>query len=94
MTIQALAKKYGSVFTLWLGNSPLVLINDLDLVKQGFNSKGNELNDRVNTILRDAITQGKGEDVAFSNHGPVWASLRRVAHSAVRYDLYSNKLIN
>ncbi len=88
MTIQDLTKKYGSVFTLWLGNSPLVLINDLDLVKQGFNSKGNELNDRVNTILRDMITQGKGEDVVLANDGPVWASLRRVAHSAVRFGTY------
>ncbi len=66
----------------------MVVINDFDLVKQGFNSKGNELNDRINTILRDIITQGKGEDVALANHGPVWASLRRVAHSAVRFGLY------
>jgi cytochrome P450 len=88
MTIQDLAKKYSSLFTLWLGNSPMVVINDFDLVKQGFNSKGNELNDRINTILRDIITQGKGEDVALANHGPVWASLRRVAHSAVRFGLY------
>jgi hypothetical protein len=88
VTIQDLAKKYGSVFTLWLGNSPMVLINDFDLAKQGFNSKGNELNDRPGTIMREMVTQGKGEDVVFGNHGPIWASLRRVAHSAVRYGLY------
>ncbi|CAG2170385.1 unnamed protein product, partial [Oppiella nova] len=33
-----------------------------------------------------------GKDVVFSDHGPVWASLRRVAHSAVRKLAVSEKL--
>ncbi|CAG2177715.1 unnamed protein product, partial [Oppiella nova] len=33
-----------------------------------------------------------GKDVVFTSHGPVWASLRRVAHSAVRKLAVSEKL--
>jgi len=84
-TIHDLAYKYGPIFTIWAGNNPMVVISDLEIVKQAFNSKNNEFNGRPETVFNDMITQGKGNDVVFTNHGPIWASLRRVAHSAVRY---------
>ena len=67
----------------------MVVIADYNLVKKGFNSKNNELMGRPVTGFSQIMLQN-GKDVAFTNHGPVWASLRRVAHSAVRYAMKSN----
>ena len=87
ITISDLHKKYRPVFTIWFGNTPSVVISDVEIVKKAFNSKNNELMGRPDGIARKIINENGGSDVVFSDHGPVWASLRRVAHSAVRYAL-------
>src|SRR5258707_1056913 len=81
VTINELHKKYGPVFTVWLGPQPAVIISDYNLVKTAFNSKHNELMGRPVTYFSKMLLQ-EGNDVLFTDHGPVWASLRRVAHSA------------
>ncbi|CAG2120033.1 unnamed protein product, partial [Medioppia subpectinata] len=90
-TITELHKTYGPVYTLWLGSQPLVSISDYNLVKTGFNSKNNELMGRNRIGFAKILLQG-GCDVVFTDHGPVWASLRRVAHSAVRKLAISERL--
>jgi len=92
ITINELHKTYGPVFTLWLGTSPMVVISDYNLIKKAFNSKDNELMGRIKTNFGEALLQ-TGKDVVFSDHGPVWASLRRVGHSAVRYSWILNFLL-
>ncbi len=62
----------------------MVIISDLELVKKAFNLKNNELMGRPDIFLKRLLTQNNGQDVVFTDHGPVWANLRRVAHSAVR----------
>ena len=84
ITVNELHKKYGPVFTMWSGSEPVVIIGDNELVKIAFNSKNNELMGRPEAAISKFFTQGKGYDVVFTDHGPVWASLRRIAHSAVR----------
>ncbi len=85
MTINELRKKYGNVFTLWFGSTPMVIISDLELVKKAFNLKNNELMGRPNIFLKKLLSsQNNGQDITFTDHGPEWASLRRVTHSAVR----------
>ncbi|CAG2177960.1 unnamed protein product [Oppiella nova] len=46
---------------------------------------------RIKTSFGEVLLQN-GKDVVFSDHGPVWASLRRVGHSAVRKLAASEKL--
>ena len=72
------------MYTFWFGNIPFVFVNDFELIKEAFNSKNNEFMGRPNIAIRDLLTQKKGVDVVLSDHGPEWASLRRVAHAAVR----------
>ncbi|CAG2111371.1 unnamed protein product [Medioppia subpectinata] len=91
VTINELHQIYGPVFTLWIGGTPMVMIAGLNLIKTAFNSKHNELMGRPKTAFSEALLQS-GSDVAFTDHGPVWASLRRVAHSAVRKLAISEKL--
>jgi hypothetical protein len=85
VTITELAKKYGSVFTIWMGRAPVVFVSDLEILKEAFNSKNNEFMGRPDITLGRLITQNKGKDIAFSDHSPVWASLRRLGHAATRY---------
>ncbi|XP_054157898.1 steroid 17-alpha-hydroxylase/17,20 lyase-like [Oppia nitens] len=90
ITINSMHKTYGPVFTFWFGNTPAVVVSDYKLLKEAFNSKGNELMGRPVTIFGKILLKN-GKDVVFSNHGPVWASLRRLAHSAVRKLAVSEK---
>lgn len=92
VTIANLEPKYGPVFTVWMGTTPMVFISDLELIKEAFNSRNNEFMGRPDIIIRDLITQGKGIDVMFTDYGPVWVSLRRVAHAGVRKLAASDKL--
>ena len=85
MTFAELHKKYGSVYTLWFGTKAFVFVSDLELAKEAFNSKNNEFMGRPKLKIRDFLTQNDGIDTVFSDHGPAWTSLRRVAHAAVRY---------
>jgi hypothetical protein len=85
VTISELSKKYGNVFTVWMGRSPVVFVSDLDLLKVEFNSKNNEFMGRPNFALSKLITQNKGKNIVFTDHGPVWASLRRLGHAATRF---------
>ncbi|CAG2105787.1 unnamed protein product, partial [Medioppia subpectinata] len=90
VTINELHKTYGRVFTVWIGGTPMVVIAGLNLIKTAFNSKNNELMGRPKAF-RQALPPS-GSNVAFTDYGPVWASLRRVAHSAVRKLVVSEKL--
>ena len=36
VVLEEVADKYGPVFTLWLGNMPLVLISDIDIGREAF----------------------------------------------------------
>ncbi|XP_054157433.1 steroid 17-alpha-hydroxylase/17,20 lyase-like [Oppia nitens] len=91
LTINSMHKTYGPVFTVWLGNLPMVVVSDYKLIKEAFNSKENELMGRPVTIFSKILLKN-GKDVLFTDHGPVWASLRRLAHSAVRKLAVSEKL--
>ena len=34
--LEKIAAKYGSVFTFWLGNRPIVVIDDIDIARDAF----------------------------------------------------------
>ncbi|XP_054157487.1 steroid 17-alpha-hydroxylase/17,20 lyase-like [Oppia nitens] len=91
LTINSMHKTYGPVFTFWLGNTPAIVVSDYKLIKEAFNSKDNELMGRPVTLFSKILTKN-GKDVVFTDHGPIWASLRRLAHSAVRKLAISEKL--
>ena len=38
-----LAKDYGPIYTFWLGDQPNVMIHDLDIAKEAFLEKKNEI---------------------------------------------------
>ena len=38
-----LSKSYGPIFTFWMGPAPMVIISDLDVAKEAFLDKKNEV---------------------------------------------------
>lgn len=84
-----LEKKYGKIFTTWLGNTPIVIMCDIDVIREAFNEKRNDFMGRQQDTSMKDITgifndYGKGSDIITADFGPAWHSLRLVAHSAVR----------
>ncbi|CAG2121827.1 unnamed protein product, partial [Medioppia subpectinata] len=79
------------MLTIWMGWTPMVYISDYNLLKTAFTAKDNALMGRVRSGF--ALAQiGAHKDILQTDYGSVWASLRRVSHSAVRKVAVSEKL--
>uniref|UniRef100_A0A671NT83 Uncharacterized protein n=1 Tax=Sinocyclocheilus anshuiensis TaxID=1608454 RepID=A0A671NT83_9TELE len=69
-----LSKKYGSVFTIWLANSPVVIISGYQALKDTMIGLGEEFSGRATYPLL-MITLGYG---VLSTSGHRWKEMRRV----------------
>ncbi|XP_068127505.1 cytochrome P450 2J6-like [Hyperolius riggenbachi] len=72
--LRQLANLYGRIYTVWLGDAPLVVLNGFRTVKEGIVSHSEELSGRpVASFLQDLLG-GKGIITA---NGPTWKQQRR-----------------
>lgn len=86
-----LSKKYGTVFTFWIGSTPNIIVCDPKLVIQGLKNK--TIAGRPDFIVSELLFDGKkNSDVVFADFSSEWSLLRRVAHSAVRQYAFSHRL--
>uniref|UniRef100_A0A673HIN8 Uncharacterized protein n=1 Tax=Sinocyclocheilus rhinocerous TaxID=307959 RepID=A0A673HIN8_9TELE len=69
-----LSKKYGSVFTIWLANSPVVIISGYQALKDTMIGLGEEFSGRATYPLLMKITLGYG---VLSTSGHRWKEMRR-----------------
>ncbi|XP_076351965.1 steroid 17-alpha-hydroxylase/17,20 lyase-like isoform X1 [Tachypleus tridentatus] len=83
-------KKYGPVFTLWVGR-PAIIVNNWEVTRDALIVKRNEVIGRNKTLLAEIIKQGY-EDIVFADYSQEWEVLRKMAHSAVRKYAVSDKL--
>uniref|UniRef100_A0A3P8ZYU8 Uncharacterized protein n=1 Tax=Esox lucius TaxID=8010 RepID=A0A3P8ZYU8_ESOLU len=67
---------YGSVFTVWLGSTPVVVLSGYQAIKEAFVNQGEEFSGRANYPLIMTITQGYGVLVS---SGKRWKDLRRIS---------------
>ncbi|XP_053312611.1 cytochrome P450 2C20-like [Spea bombifrons] len=80
-TLSKLAKHYGNTYTIWLGHTPMVVLNGYQAVKNALVSHSEELSGRpVASFIQD-ITNGKG--IASSN-GHNWKQQRRFGLMTLR----------
>ncbi|CAG2117293.1 unnamed protein product, partial [Medioppia subpectinata] len=82
VAINEMSKKYGPVYTFWLGNNPTVFIHDLDLAKKAFNTSAFAGRPQIPFIKM--FCNSRGTDVLFADYGKSWRCLRNITHSAVR----------
>ncbi|XP_042247656.1 cytochrome P450 2K1-like [Thunnus maccoyii] len=80
-TLCELSKKYGSVFTVYLGTKKVVVLAGYKTVKEALVSYAEEFGDRdISPILYDA---NQGHGILFAN-GESWKEMRRFALSTLR----------
>ncbi|XP_078522261.1 cytochrome P450 2J2-like [Lissotriton helveticus] len=80
-TLMQLAKTYGNIFTVWLGNQPVVVLNGCQTVREGLISHSEELSGRPTTPSIEELSKGKG--VVFSS-GHNWKQQRRFGVTVLR----------
>ncbi|XP_051265469.1 cytochrome P450 2K1-like [Dicentrarchus labrax] len=80
-TLLKLSKKYGSVFTVYLGPKKVVVLAGYKTVKEALVNYADEFGDRDQILILHEFTQGNG--VTWSN-GDSWKEMRRFALTNLR----------
>ncbi|XP_026196736.1 cytochrome P450 2K4-like isoform X1 [Anabas testudineus] len=80
-TLMELSKKYGSVFTVYLGSSKVVVLTGYKTVKEALVDYAEEFGDRDQIQILNEINKGHG--VVWSN-GESWKEMRRFALTNLR----------
>ncbi|XP_025031110.1 cytochrome P450 2F3-like [Python bivittatus] len=80
-SLLALNKEYGSIFTVYMGLRPVVVLCGYQAVKEALVDQGEEFSGRGDMPVLFRFTQGNG--IAFSN-GEKWKILRRFAIQTLR----------
>ncbi|KAJ1087389.1 hypothetical protein NDU88_000564 [Pleurodeles waltl] len=79
--LMQLAKTYGNIFTVWLGHTPVVVLNGYQTVREGLIGHSEELSGRPTTPLFEEMAKGKG--VVLSS-GHTWKQQRRFGLMTLR----------
>lgn len=72
-----LAKKYGDVFMLKMGQRNLVVVSSPESAKEVLHTQGVAFGSRVCNVVFD-IFSGHGQDMVFTNYGDHWRKMRRI----------------
>ncbi|KAB5571609.1 hypothetical protein PHYPO_G00227010 [Pangasianodon hypophthalmus] len=79
---ERLAEHYGSVYSLYLGRNPAVVLNGLKAIKEALVTKSADFSGRPQNLLVSHVTEGKG--VIMTDYGPAWKEHRRFALMTLR----------
>nr|CAD2190141.1 unnamed protein product [Meloidogyne enterolobii] len=77
------AKKYGPVYTIWIGEQPLVIITDYELIKSAFIRDGDTYVDRDFLIKHFTLFFGSVDGIIRTN-GEQWRQMRKFFYKAMR----------
>ncbi|KAL0972844.1 hypothetical protein UPYG_G00195430, partial [Umbra pygmaea] len=76
-----LSKKYGSVFTVWLGTKPVVVISGYQDIKEALVNQGEDFNGRATYPILMTISQGYGVLVSSCKR---WKDLRKFSLATMK----------
>ncbi|XP_072491939.1 cytochrome P450 1B1 isoform X1 [Notamacropus eugenii] len=77
-----LARRYGDVFQIRLGNCPVVVLNGERAIRQALVQQGSAFASRPPFPSFQVVSNGRS--LAFSKYSEIWKVQRRVAHGTVR----------
>ncbi|POI22754.1 hypothetical protein CIB84_013498, partial [Bambusicola thoracicus] len=80
-TLEKLAEKYGPVFSVQLGSTPVVVLSGYEVVKEALIERADEFAARGHMPIGDRANKGLG--IIFSNNEG-WLHVRRFALSTLR----------
>uniref|UniRef100_A0ABM5GJU2 Cytochrome P450 2U1 isoform X2 n=1 Tax=Pogona vitticeps TaxID=103695 RepID=A0ABM5GJU2_9SAUR len=78
-----LTKVYGSIFSLFVGSRPLVVLSEFEAVRDALVNQAEVFSDRPSIPIVTILTKKKG--VVFAPYGPVWKKQRKFSHSTLRH---------
>ncbi|XP_072043996.1 steroid 17-alpha-hydroxylase/17,20 lyase-like isoform X1 [Amphiura filiformis] len=85
------SKEYGNVFSVKVGKWWLVVLNDIEAVRDAFLKKPIDFADRPQLFSVELMTEGS-KDISFSPYNETWKLHRKLGHSAIRHFASSRKL--
>lgn len=77
-----MAKIYGNVYSLFVGNNLMVVLNGYEVVKDALSNHPDEFSDRPDIPAITIMTKRKG--IVFAPYGPVWRKQRKFCHATLR----------
>ncbi|KAJ4719248.1 cinnamate-4-hydroxylase [Melia azedarach] len=83
-----LAKKFGDILLLRMGQRNLVVVSSPDLAKDVLHTQGVEFGSRTRNVVFDIFT-GKGQDMVFTVYGEHWRKMRRI----MTVPFFTNKVV-
>ncbi|KAG6570617.1 Trans-cinnamate 4-monooxygenase, partial [Cucurbita argyrosperma subsp. sororia] len=83
-----LAKKFGDIFMLRMGQRSLVVVSSPELAKEVLHTQGVEFGSRTRNVVFDIFT-GKGQDMVFTVYGEHWRKMRRI----MTVPFFTNKVV-
>ncbi|MCO5582408.1 hypothetical protein L7F22_036302 [Adiantum nelumboides] len=86
--LSQMAKKYGEIFLLRMGQRNLVVISSPELAKEVLHTQGVEFGSRTRNVVFDIFT-GKGQDMVFTVYGDHWRKMRRI----MTVPFFTNKVV-
>nr|AGP25594.1 cinnamate 4-hydroxylase [Aquilaria sinensis] len=83
-----LARKFGDIFLLRMGQRNLVVVSSPELAKEVLHTQGVEFGSRTRNVVFDIFT-GKGQDMVFTVYGEHWRKMRRI----MTVPFFTNKVV-
>ncbi|KAI3874719.1 hypothetical protein MKX03_015196 [Papaver bracteatum] len=83
-----LAKRYGNMFLLRMGQRNLVTVSSPELAREVLFTQGVEFGSRTRNVVFDIFT-GKGQDMVFTVYGEHWRKMRRI----MTVPFFTNKVV-
>ncbi|GAB4824271.1 cytochrome P450 [Ancistrocladus abbreviatus] len=83
-----MAKKFGDVFLLRMGQRNLVVVSSPELAKEVLHTQGVEFGSRTRNVVFDIFTD-KGQDMVFTVYGEHWRKMRRI----MTVPFFTNKVV-
>ncbi|XP_072515668.1 cytochrome P450 2D15-like [Salminus brasiliensis] len=80
--LNRLAKRYGNVFSLYIGKKPAVVLHGLRAVKEALVVHAADFAGRPQGLMLNHVTENKG--LIMANYGPVWKEHRRFALTTMK----------
>ncbi|NXG08762.1 CP2J6 protein, partial [Sakesphorus luctuosus] len=80
-SLKRLAKTYGNICTLWLGQRPVVALYGFQAVKSGLTTNSEDVSGRLQTYVFNRMANGKG--ILLSN-GLIWKQQRHFGIGTLR----------
>ncbi|XP_021858197.1 trans-cinnamate 4-monooxygenase [Spinacia oleracea] len=86
--LTGLAKKFGDIFLLRMGQRNLAVVSSPELAKDVLHTQGVEFGSRTRNVVFDIFT-GKGQDMVFTVYGEHWRKMRRI----MTVPFFTNKVV-